>query len=293
MSDPLSHDTHPGAAALSGADSCAQIEGLLLTGLDHYFAARYDQAIHVWTRVLFLDRGHARARAYIERARRAQAERQRETEALLHDGTDAFQRGDASAARRLLRSAVERGAPDDAALAMLGRLDRLEASAPPVVSETRTRRPPGTRAASGRARAGRPDAVPRWGTLAVVFASLLVTAALAVAIYSEPIAEWLLFERVERAAASGETDEVPLPIPSTAEAALARARTLAERGRLGHDGSPQSLDQPRLREALRALDVIRAGDPLRAEADVLRAAIQHALLATVETGSGGPAGPPQ
>ena len=52
-------------------------EQLLLAGLDHYFAAQYDQAVAVWTRVLFLDRSHARARAYIERARSAQAERQR------------------------------------------------------------------------------------------------------------------------------------------------------------------------------------------------------------------------
>jgi hypothetical protein len=32
-----------------------------LAGLDHYFAAQYDFAIQVWTRVLFLDRSHARA----------------------------------------------------------------------------------------------------------------------------------------------------------------------------------------------------------------------------------------
>ena len=51
--------------------------------------ADYEQAIHVWTRVLFLDRGHARARAYIERARSALAERQRavrRTAASRHGG---------------------------------------------------------------------------------------------------------------------------------------------------------------------------------------------------------------
>ena len=51
----------------------ARVEQLLLAGLDHYFAGQYERAVHVWTRVLFLDRGHARARAYIERARAAQA----------------------------------------------------------------------------------------------------------------------------------------------------------------------------------------------------------------------------
>jgi len=71
------------ARALESAsvvDRDAKIEQLLLTGLDHYFAAQYQQAINVWTRALFLDRSHARARAYIERARAAMAERQRESE---------------------------------------------------------------------------------------------------------------------------------------------------------------------------------------------------------------------
>ncbi|MDQ3071329.1 MAG: hypothetical protein M3R55_16555, partial [Acidobacteriota bacterium] len=41
-----------------------QIEELLIAGLDRYFAGRHEDAIHVWTRVLFIDRGHRRARAY-------------------------------------------------------------------------------------------------------------------------------------------------------------------------------------------------------------------------------------
>ena len=45
--------------------------------------------------------------------------------------------------------------------------------------------------------------------------------------------------------------------------------------------------QKRLREALRALSAIKVGDPLRAEADQLRADIQRALIA-----SAGPAQPP-
>ena len=66
------------------ADREALIEQLLLAGLDHYFDGSYEQAVNVWTRVAFLERGHGRARAYIERARGALAERQRESEELLH-----------------------------------------------------------------------------------------------------------------------------------------------------------------------------------------------------------------
>src|SRR3954447_16947836 len=129
MSDPLRLDGSPAHADVaSGSDRDAKIEQLLLVGLDHYFAARYELAINVWTRALFLDRSHARARAYIERARSALAERQRESEELLQTGVAAFQRGDADEARRLLQAAIEGGAPSEEALAVLDRLNRLEPS---------------------------------------------------------------------------------------------------------------------------------------------------------------------
>jgi tetratricopeptide (TPR) repeat protein len=114
------------------AASDAKIEQLLLVGLDHYFAGRYEQAIDVWTRAFFFDRDHSRARAYIERARSALAERQRESEELLQKGVAAFHRGDASEARRLLTAAIDGGAPSEEALAVLGRLDRLELGARPA-----------------------------------------------------------------------------------------------------------------------------------------------------------------
>src|SRR6188472_1478002 len=120
MSDPVT--THPAQAA------DARVEQLLLAGLDHYFVGHYAQAIHVWTRVLFLDRGHARARAYIERARSALAEQQRESEELLHNGVAAFDRGEIELARRLLTSSLDRGGPQELALPILARLNRLEAA---------------------------------------------------------------------------------------------------------------------------------------------------------------------
>src|SRR5689334_16661695 len=111
MSDPLRTDDGRAPDAASGADREAKIEELLLVGLDHYFASDYDQAINVWTRALFLDRSHPRARAYIERARSALAERQRQSEEFLQSGLAAFARGDGREARRLLRAAIDGGAP--------------------------------------------------------------------------------------------------------------------------------------------------------------------------------------
>src|SRR5688572_6158739 len=123
---PDSQSTHPVRAAEppDDADREARIEQLLLTGLDHYFAGHYEHAISVWTRVVFLERHHDRARAYIERARSALAERQRESEELLHTGVSAYKAGDVNRARELLTRAAKRGS--DTADMFLDRLNRAE-----------------------------------------------------------------------------------------------------------------------------------------------------------------------
>ena len=128
MFDQDSDDASRLPLAESGVDRDVKIEQLLLAGPDHYFNAQYEQALDVWTRVLFLDRGDARARAYIERARAALGERQREADELVHTGVAAFNRGDVGEARELLTSALERGGQHDEALVLLDRLSRLEAS---------------------------------------------------------------------------------------------------------------------------------------------------------------------
>ena len=137
MTDPLRTESLDQIS--SAADRDSRIEQLLLAGLDHYFLGQYDHAINVWTRVLFFDRSHARARAYIERARRAQAERQRESEELLHTGTVAYRTGDVKEARRLLQAAIDSGAPIDIVFPMLERLNQLEPM-PAVLSAARVPR---------------------------------------------------------------------------------------------------------------------------------------------------------
>src|ERR1700704_2911155 len=101
MADSSRPDGSRAIEAAADPDRDEKIEQLLLAGLDHYFAARYEHAINVWTRALFLDRSHPRAHAYIERARSALAERQRRSEELLQDGVSALNRGHGYEARRL------------------------------------------------------------------------------------------------------------------------------------------------------------------------------------------------
>ncbi len=263
MTEPLRTDA-PTAGPLSEADREARIEQILLSGLDHYFAGRHEQAINIWTRVAFLERGHDRARAYIERARGAVAERQRESEELLHTGITAYHAGDLESARRLLTRAVEEGGPTETALVFLQRLGRLEAAA----------EVPG---ADGHARGLQlsRDTVTgegggtRWA--ATIAASACVAAAIVVS--ALPLASWLAELPVAAPTVTPSPLEL-LPSVRRMEMRLGRARDLYASGQL--------------REALRLLEDVDVADPLRAEADRLRADVQRDLLATVAPQTGGP-----
>jgi tetratricopeptide (TPR) repeat protein len=253
MSDPLRTDA-------PDLDRDAKIEQLLLAGLDHYFTAQYEQAINVWTRALFLDRSHARARAYIERARSALAERQRKSEELLHHGVAAFQRGEGDEARRLLEAAIHEGAPSDKALVVLERINRLEQSAtaqplPAAPPSAIARVLPGDAGRSGRSRLR----AAGWTLLAVSLAAIGV-------IGWPAVAEWwsALPQQLSAPPAAAALTEPGLPIPLRGETALAQARALAAGGHL--------------RDALRALDLVRLTDPQRPDADRLRADLQRQLI---------------
>ncbi len=253
MSD-LSRDAAPSNEPLSDAERDARIEQLLVAGLDEYFAGRLEHAVNVWTRVLFLDRANDRARAYIDRARRALAERQRESEALMHEGLQAFDDGDVDRARGLLTAAVERGAPHEQALPVLHRIGLLDVSAvdaparPRVVGrEVRDVRP------AGRAWL--------WGALSI---AVLVAAAAVYVALDEP---------VPVALAPAAIDRVPaiVPVPGAMDAHLARARQLYGAGKLP--------------DALAVLDRIDPGDAVFADARALRARVQQELLRAAGPGA--------
>ena len=259
MSDPLRNDPTRANEPVSEADREAKIEQLLLSGLDHYFTGHYDQAINVWTRALFLDRNHARARAYIERARSALAERQRESEELLHNGVAAFDRGESSEARRLLEAAISQGAPPDEALTILDRLNRLDqtarqAQAEASIKAARTVPPPEVRVATSWG---------SWATLVVLVLVIVAAAAFGAGAFRS---DWrMLLEppapTINPVVRASNDDAL---IPRRGETALARARVLATNGRL--------------RDALVALDLVRPTDPQKPDADRLRADIQRQLI---------------
>lgn len=258
MTDALRSDRSSAARDASDRERDARVEELLLTGLDHYFSGRYELAVNVWTRVLFLDRGHVKARAYIERARGALAEGDREADELFHTGADALNRGDREAARQLLTSAVDHRAGGEEALALLHRLDRLEAaSAEPAHGRTDTHAP--ALAGSPVQVASRRDPRLFWAAAGILLGVLLATVA---AGYLWLVAEpYDLGAGIARATPSlGE----PLPVPTPGEIRLQRARYLMTTGRL--------------RDALGLLETGVVDEQYRSGVDELRAAIQRRLL---------------
>jgi len=242
-------------------DRTARIEELLLAGLDYYFAGEHERAISVWTRVLFLDRGHARARAYIERARGAVAERQRESEELIQRGMTAFDEGDATSARALLSSAIARGGPHDVALVLLDRLNRLEAAS--ATADTAARA--GAVAHAGRepAAARRPAAPRSFGILVAAIVALGLVA-LYVAISFSGHGAGRPWQVSDPSTTVARPVQASLPLPRSADLALWRATALKNAGHL--------------KEALVEIDRIGTGDPAYVDADRLRGEIQALLL---------------
>ena len=255
MSEPQrAADPSEGSPAdIDERERSSRIEQLLLAGLDHYFAGQYEQAIDVWTRVAFLERRHGKARAYIERARGALAERQRESEELVDRGRAAFDAGDVPTARRLLTEAVAQGGGGDTAALLLERLDRVTVpgQAPGIVTADKPVRPvPAHESGAG------------WVSTIVTSAAVVAAVLVAGRMITATLAEW------PDAQMSPVSHVEPLPVLRPGEMAVERARALHDAGEV--------------RQAIGVLQAIDAADPARAAADALRAVWQREVLAEVE-----------
>jgi tetratricopeptide (TPR) repeat protein len=271
MTDPVTSRPAQPPDVHDAAERDAKVDELLLGGLEHYFAGRFHEAINCWGRVLFLDRSHARARAYIERARSAVAERQRRAEELLHEGVAAFQRGDGGSARELLTSAVDQGGPQDVALSYLGRLDRLEGAAHPPDPLVVGSKPGNSKRLGAADRLFRrgPRPVRVWPLLGLAIAvTILILVATSRDLFAPLLSVDLRWGRPAAASSAAGPSE-PLPVPRSADMVLSRVRALFASGRL--------------KDALASLDDVPQGDPLFAEALRLRTEIQRALLESADT----------
>lgn len=240
----------------AGPERDGRIESLLVEGLDRYFANRYEEAVHIWTRVLFLDRSHPRAKAYIDRARTALAERQRRGDELLHASQSLLEQGKTGDARQLLTEAVAATGDDERAAALRMRLDRLDRT------DFSSRRAgwelPETSAPTAAVNAGGLVVAPAvWWSL-IGATSLLTLWLVAQLVFPA-------WQPIETATPAAAFSAAPIPVLGNADVALVRARNLFQRGRLA--------------DALLALDRVGVDDKRRTEADRLRVEIQRLLLA--------------
>ncbi len=262
MVDPRRLESEPVLDSRDAADRDSRAEALLVDGLDRYFNGRYEDAIHLWTRVLFLDRSHARARAYIDRARTALAERQRRAEEMLQASRDLLEQGQTAAARDLLTEVVAASGDDEQVSALRLRLERVErvhATVQPLADMTSTPAAPAPA-----------EAVPGWlwpkrsRSVMAIGAGATGCVLLALTLSSAGVQEWLGL-RSAREGLRPAVGAAALQVLSGGEVALVRARTLVDRGRLA--------------EALQALDRVSPDSVQRPAADRLRADIQQLLLA--------------
>jgi len=256
LGSPIDAGAATDLVVADAAERDRRIEALLVQGLDLYFAGSHADAIHVWTRVLFLDRSHARARAYIDRARSAAAERQRKSDELVQTSQQLLERGETRAARDLLTQAVAVAGEDERAAAVRMQLERVErAHAASDLSAPVHEVVPGWKW---------PRRSPRLTWIAGVGA-----AALFLAILAAGLTGWIGSTAADDHLARSRAPE-RLPVLSSADAALIRARTFYGRGRLA--------------EALQALDAVSDRSPRRPEADKMRIEIERLLLATRQAG---------
>ncbi|MGH9336951.1 MAG: tetratricopeptide repeat protein, partial [Vicinamibacteria bacterium] len=129
---PASPVRNVGAAALD-AEPKAEVDEdprsaeLLRQGEELFSSGSYQAAIHVWTRILFLDRGNAEARISIEKVKGLIADEERRLDLKTAEASRLFESGEVEEARKNVRAvlAVDPGHAEAALLqAKLDALDR-------------------------------------------------------------------------------------------------------------------------------------------------------------------------
>jgi tetratricopeptide (TPR) repeat protein len=99
---------------------------LFRQGEELYSRGLYHEAIHVWTRILFLDRGNSEARLRIDKAKEAVAERQRRLDAEIAEALALLDSGDIDGARDRVRSVIASDGRHGEANVLAAAIDALD-----------------------------------------------------------------------------------------------------------------------------------------------------------------------
>ena len=104
---------------------------LLRQGDNLYSRGLYQQAIHVWTRILFLDRGNPEVRLRIGRAKEAVAELQRRLDAGIAEARGLFESGEIEGARERVRSVLAADASHGDAVQLAAAIEAVDRRSEP------------------------------------------------------------------------------------------------------------------------------------------------------------------
>ncbi len=99
---------------------------LLRQGDDLHARGLYHQAIHVWTRILFLDRGNPQARLRIDKAKEAVAELQRRLDAEIAEARALFDGGEIEESRERVRSVLAADASHGDAVQLAASIEAVD-----------------------------------------------------------------------------------------------------------------------------------------------------------------------
>ncbi|HJS73880.1 MAG TPA: hypothetical protein VJ921_06295 [Vicinamibacteria bacterium] len=113
-------------------DASSKSRELFQQGEELFSRGLYHQAVHVWTRILFLDRGNAEARLRIDKAKEAVAERQRRIDAEVAEARLLFDTGEIEGARERVRSVLAFDSRHGEASALAAAIDALDRRSEPI-----------------------------------------------------------------------------------------------------------------------------------------------------------------
>lgn len=258
----------------------SRFESLLRQGQSLFEAGSYERAIHVWTRVLFLERGHPEARQGIDRAKRALAEQQRRLDASVAEARLFVDEGKLDEAREVLRSVLlldprhveARGLETELAERAPHREPALEPpAARPRPAGTS---PKGVRVRTARSRAPRSDASSRASRVQMALFGAATTLAFAAAAF-------VLHENWERLVSGPAlaSQEAVAPAAALAPGSV-EVLSLSE---LYYDNGVRLFEKARYREALRELSRVARDSPVASEARSLMLRIEERLLRGAST----------
>jgi tetratricopeptide (TPR) repeat protein len=118
-------------------DASSRSSELFCQGEELFGSGQYHQAIHVWTRILFIDRGNSEAKLRIDKAKEAIAERQRILDAEIAEAKDLFDAGEIEGARACVRSVLELDGGHGEASALAAAIELLDRRSEPRPNPTR------------------------------------------------------------------------------------------------------------------------------------------------------------